>query len=91
MSDEYYRSLEDRLRVLLSAASDLIEPRQAAEIEEFVEYSEYGVALVWLADCLVGTGRRVPANVVEAISELAEVMGIGDEIDTQLVAASPES
>ena len=90
MSDDYYRSLEGRIRVLLSEVTDLIGAEQIAEIQEFVDYSEFGVALVWLADFLVESERPVRSSIRKSISELAEVMGIADEIDAKLVAVEPE-
>jgi hypothetical protein len=79
-SDEYYSDLSSRLRRLLAEVSDSIESHQASEVQQFIEHSEYGLALTWLADAILESGAHTPEIVLSQISGLANVVGINQEI-----------
>ena len=75
MNDDYYRALAADLTNLLERASDQLLPHRVSEVSEFIEFSEYGVALTWLADSLVETGKPIEAEITETVVSLARRMG----------------
>jgi len=90
-NDDYYRSIEERLRALLETVSGRTPLFRTEEIREFVDYSEYGVALKWLADTLVELGEPIGPELSKSIVELAEVMGTIDEMPIEIISAASSS
>lgn len=91
LNDEYYLGLEARLRELLKDASGIAAPDQLFEIEQFIEHSEYELALTWLAGSLLDDVAGAQDSVRRQIVEVANTMGISDELPAALREAGPEA
>ncbi len=77
MSDtDQEEGLAIRLDGLSAACRGFLTDEQALLIQEFVDASEFGVALDWLVAYLAEGQARVPAATVEEIDRLADAMGI---------------
>jgi hypothetical protein len=81
---DYYRGLEESLRALLAKLRVVLSAGETNEVEEFLNASEYGIALETLCWTLRTENKLVPADVVHSISELAEQMELGSGIWTNL-------
>jgi hypothetical protein len=79
-SDAYYSDMTSRLRKLLVEVSDSIGSLQVSEVEEFIEHSEYGLALTWLAGAVIESGTATSEIFRSQVSGLADTMGINQEL-----------
>jgi hypothetical protein len=89
-SDEYYSDLDSRLRKLLGEVSDGLESRQVSQVQEFIDHSEYGLALSWLADSVLDSTLATSEIIRSQIQGLANVMGIEEELPEQFRAATSD-
>ena len=84
---DHYADLEGGLRALLSAVSGPFSTSDIAEIEEFIDAREYGLALQTLAAILLENSARLDGQVIEKIQKLAGVMSLhSDEAINGIVA-----
>ena len=91
MSDtDREKELARRLGGLSAACRGFLTYEQALLIQEFVDVSEFGVALDWLVAYLAEGQARVPASTVEEIDHLAGIMGISGSIAEERGAIAVE-
>ncbi len=84
---DHYADMEAGLRALLFRLVDGFNPSEVAEVDEFIEAREYGLALETLAAVLVDESKEFDGSVVETIQELARAMNMEDsEIIKGIVA-----
>ena len=85
---DHYAEMESGLRALLSAGAGLFSASDVAEVEEFIDAREYGLALQTLAAILLENSTHLDEEVIEKVQELAGAMGLyNDEAINGLVAA----
>jgi len=75
---DHYTNMEIGLRALLSKVVDEFNPSEVAEVDEFIEAREYGLALETLAAILIDESKEFDGSVVETIQELALAMNMED-------------
>lgn len=86
---DHYADMENGLRTLLSAVAGQFSASDIAEVEEFIEAREYGLALQTLAAILLETSTHLDGQVIDKIQELAGAMDIhNDDAINGVVAAS---
>lgn len=78
-----YGALETRLRALLLSVTAWLADSDIAQIREFLEHGEYGVALTWMAHALVEDEAPVPELYFREIANLANVMGIYGDLPAE--------
>ena len=84
---DHYADMENRLRALLSAVTGLFSAADIAEVEEFIDAREYGLALQTLAAILHENSTHFDGQVVEKIQGLAGAMSLyNDEAINGVVA-----
>ena len=85
---DHYADMEGGLRALLSAVTGTFSASDIAEVEEFIDAREYGLALQTLAAILLENSTHFDGPVVEKVQGLAGAMGLyNDEAINGLVAA----
>ena len=83
----HYAEMENGLRVLLSTVAGLLSADDTAEVGEFIDAREYGLALQTLAAILLENPARFDGQVIEQMQELAGAMGLGDDAAINSVVA----
>lgn len=85
---DHYADMESGLRALLYAVAGVFSASDIAEVEEFIDAREYGLALQTLAAILLENSTHLDGPAVENVQELAGAMGLyNDEAINGLVAA----
>jgi len=83
-SDDYYSGLESRLRSLDVSLRSSLGDQNFAQVEEFLDHAEYGVALLVMAEVLVEADALIPDADRLEIVDLAITMGVSDELPVGL-------
>lgn len=89
MSDEYYRELENGMRLLLDSTRDAVLASDVTQVESFLDHAEYGEALVLLCGAIVESSVSIHGAVVVAIRGLGSTMGILDDLPNGPWAEDP--
>ena len=83
-SDVLYSELDSRLRSLISSIGAAVNADEIAQVWEFVDHAEYGLALSMLAELLVLDEVPVTAENHREIISLAQIMGILDDLPSNM-------
>jgi hypothetical protein len=78
MDRSNFASLEAGFEELLAALGPVLTPGQAAEVSEFLNLGEYGLALETVIGILVEERLRPSARALAAIEDLAARMEMAD-------------
>ncbi len=85
---DHFADMERGLQALLVEAAHAFDPAETAEVEEFIDAREYGLALQTLAAILLENSTHLDGQVVEKVQQLAGAMGMhNDEAINGVVAA----
>ena len=85
------RRIERLLVTLLADLSGILSSAERAEVVQFIDVGEYGVALETLAALIVEEGKRVPLSIFEQIVDLADSMGLQETIPTAALRSQVEA
>lgn len=77
--------MSGRIRGLLISTGSVLSPREAAEIEEFLDHGEFGEALRTLAWLIVEEGKEIAVADIHEIEALADRMAISDELPGSII------
>jgi len=80
MSKYDYKSLEEKLRTVVSYFADKLNGEAVEQIKEFIEHGEYGEAYELLCHVVASAKQQIPADVYEIIMELGRQMELPNEI-----------
>ena len=75
-----------RLRGLIISLGGILTSEESAEVEHFIEHGEFGEALRALAWLIVEENKRVSAETILVIRDLAKQMGIEKELPGNLIS-----
>jgi len=75
-----FEQTERLLRATLADLSGVLSSAERAEVVQFIDVGEYGVALETLAALIVEEGKRIPFTIFERIVALADSMGLRETI-----------
>lgn len=89
MMDEYlsYERLKNELRVLFSALDIVLSPRECAEVAQFIDVAEYGIALESIAGIIVEGQRKLTPATFQRMADLARRMDIEESVVTNEMRA----
>jgi hypothetical protein len=88
MDAAYYEEIQGRLHGLLIRLSDRLPSSAQAEVTEFIDHNELGVALEWMADALSEEGLPVTTEERADMVGLAAHMEMGEHVP-QALAVCP--
>jgi hypothetical protein len=75
-----FEETERSLGAMLADLSGVLSSEERAEVVQFIDVGEYGVALETLAALIVEEGKRIPLSIFERIVGLADSMGLQEAI-----------
>lgn len=85
MSTFNYDAIEKLFEQLLVLIGGLFTTGELKEVRDFIEASEYGLALQTFVDIVNEEDKRIPRRAATIVEELAAVMEISGEIDLESV------
>lgn len=74
-----HADLEQRIAGLLSILANDLTPDEQREVLEFLDATEYGLALETLSGILVEENKRIDARVLYEFDEISSAMKLRDE------------
>jgi len=83
MANPNYDAIERIFTDLLGSISTEFSEEELQEIREFLDATEYGLALQTFIDVVVEEQKRIPHHAVSLCEELARLMDITHEVDLQ--------
>lgn len=75
MDVAYYEEIQGRLHGLLIRLSDRLPSSSQAEVTDFIDHNEFGLALEWMADALSEKGLPVTTE------ERADMLGLAEHME----------
>ena len=91
MANRNYDAIERFFADLLDSVSTELSEGELREIREFLDATEYGLALQTFIDIVVEEHKRIPQRAVVICEELARLMNVSEEIDLQAVRDATKS
>lgn len=85
-----YDAIEKRFEQLLSVMASSCTDTELKEVRDFLEVSEYGLALETFIDIVKEESKRISIAACSAVEELAALMGASDEVDLESVRRAAE-
>ena len=85
-----FEQTERFLGAILGDLSGVLSAAERAEVAQFIDVGEYGVALETLAALLVEERKSIPLPIFERIVALAESMGLRETIPAGALRAQVE-
>ena len=79
MTNHNYEHVEELLLRLLGSLSEVFADSEKAEVQDFVDAGEYGLALETLIDIVVEEDKRLRSDCLKLVHELSESM----QLDTK--------
>jgi hypothetical protein len=76
MMDDHFRLIDSMLSELLISLTPVFSPAEQAEVQQFADASEYGLALETLCGILTEEHKVVDARVKEQVRKLQALMGL---------------
>lgn len=83
MANRNYDAIERTFTDLLDSVSTGFSEEELREIREFLDATEYGLALQTFIDVVVEEQKRIPHHAVTLCEELARLMDLTQEVDLQ--------
>lgn len=69
-----FKNTERLLLKLLNSVDQVFNQQERAEVQEFINVGEYGLALDTLIDIIVEENKQISENSVKIIKEIAAIM-----------------
>ena len=79
MAQSFHETVRS-LCAMLADLSSVLSSEERAEVIQFIDVGEYGVALETLAALIVEERKRIPVSIFEQIVNLADSMGLRETI-----------
>lgn len=85
MTNRNYDSIERAFTDLLDSVSTDFSDEELKEIRDFLDVTEYGLALQTFVDIVVDEQKHIPHRAATICEELARLMEFTDEVDLHAV------